>query len=81
MSKERLGEICHDIFENNSITIEPEVNIREIENWDSFAHIQLMIAVEEAFCVTFSTEEVQNMGSFGELGDLIKAKGGSFAWN
>lgn len=78
MSENLLTEICREIFEVESITVEPQSKIREIENWSSFGHIQFMIAVEEAFSIEFSTDEVQNVEMFGELGELIRAKGGKF---
>ncbi len=78
MSENLLAEICRDIFEAESINVEPESRIRESENWSSFGHIQFMIAVEESFGVEFTTDEVQNVETFGELNELIHAKGGKF---
>ncbi len=80
MSKSVLKNLCQETFEVDSIDIGPETRIREIKDWNSFAHIQLIIAVEEAFSVEFSAEEVQEVETFGELGKLIQARGGKFDW-
>jgi len=81
MSENVLNEICRETFEVDSFTAKPQTKVREVENWNSFAHIQFMIAIEEAFGVEFSTEEVQEVETLGELGELINARGGSFEWN
>ena len=80
MSKSVLSNLCQETFEVDSLDISPDTKIREIKDWNSFAHIQLIIAVEEAFSVEFSAEEVQEVETFGELSELIKARGGSFDW-
>lgn len=73
--------MCQEIFEIDSLVITPDTKIREIIDWDSFAHIQLIIAVEEAFSVEFIAEKVQDVETFGELSEMIRAHGGSFDWD
>lgn len=81
MSKTVLSDLCRETFEIEALDITPETKIRDIKDWNSFAHVQLIIAVEEAFGVEFSAEEVQEVETFGALSELIQARGGSFDWS
>ncbi len=46
----------------------------EVEEWDSLNHINLVIAVEGAFKVRFTTPEVGNLANVGEFINLLKGK-------
>ena len=46
-----------------------DIDIREIETWDSFLHINLLVAIEENLSIEFDQNEIEN--SFHLL-DLIK---------
>lgn len=43
-------------------------------NWDSLAHIRLVLAIEEEFNVRFSAEEVGAVQSLAELAALVGQK-------
>jgi len=45
-----------------------------IPNWDSLAHLNLVLAFEEEFKVSFSTDEILRMMSFQNIVDLISSK-------
>ncbi len=47
---------------------------KDVEGWDSLNHINLIVAVEKSFKVTFTTKEVNGMKNVGELMQLIQAK-------
>ena len=46
-----------------------------ISKWDSFAHIQLVAAIEETYEVQMSTEEIINLLSVRDIVTLLKEKG------
>ena len=52
---ERLTEIFRDIFDDDSISLTPELSAKDVDGWDSLTHIRLMLTVEKAFKVKFST--------------------------
>lgn len=52
-----------------------DVTRTSIPQWDSLAHINLITAVEEAFGVSFSIDEIQQISTLGELKQLLKQKG------
>ena len=47
---------------------------KEVAEWDSLGHIRLMVAIEQAFSIKFSTSEISNMANVGELIAVIEKK-------
>ena len=44
-------------------------------NWDSLRHIEVMMAIEVAFDVTFSMAEMSSMRHLGDIATLLRQKG------
>lgn len=80
MTKADLEEIVRDIFDLDEVTLQEDMKILTVENWTSFNHIEMMIAVEEASSVTLTTEEIQSIETFGALSKAVVEKGGDFSW-
>ncbi|NQV79666.1 MAG: acyl carrier protein [Alphaproteobacteria bacterium] len=80
MSLEKLTRIFQEVFEEPSLVLSPELDAKAVRNWDSFNHINLMIALEGEFEVVLNPAEVQQIKSVGDLVDLLKAKGIDIAW-
>jgi acyl carrier protein len=71
---ERLTQIFQDIFDDDLISVTPELSAKDVDGWDSLTHIRLMLTVERAFKIKFSTSEIGNLKNVGELVTLIKAR-------
>lgn len=72
---DNITKILVDVFENETLTATPELLIRELENWDSFNHINFMIAVEDAFQIIIMPKEMESLYTVQDLLALIKEKG------
>ncbi len=72
---ETLNEIFRDIFDDEDIVVTPETNSDSIEDWDSLEHINLVVAIEKAFDLKFSMDEVTGMKDVGEMVEIIKERG------
>jgi acyl carrier protein len=70
----RLTDIFRDVFDDDSIEINDAMTAKDIEEWDSLNHINLIVAVEGAFKVKFTTKEVNNLANVGEFVALIASK-------
>jgi acyl carrier protein len=70
----RLEEVFHDVFDDDSIKLTPGLSAQDVEGWDSITHIRLILTVEKAFKVKFSTSEVGKLANVGDLVALIKAR-------
>jgi acyl carrier protein len=70
----RLGEVFQDVFDDDSIKVTPELSAKDVDGWDSLTHIRLILTVEKAFKVRFSTSEVGKLQNVGDLVALIKSR-------
>ena len=70
----KLTEVFHDVFDDDSIEVMPQLSAKDVDGWDSLMHIRLILTVEKAFKVKFSTSEIGKLANVGELVALIKAR-------
>jgi acyl carrier protein len=70
----RLAEIFQNVFDEDSMTVTPELSATDVDGWDSLTHIRLMLTVEKAFKIKFSSPEIGKLENVGDLVTLIKAR-------
>jgi acyl carrier protein len=70
----QLTTIFHDLFDDDTLVLTPELTAADVEEWDSFNHINLIVAVEQRFKIKFQTAELEALHTVGHLADLIAAK-------
>ena len=70
----KLTEIFQDIFDDETIVLKPETTAADIEDWDSFNHVNISVAVEAAFGIKFKSSELEELTNVGDMVTLIKAK-------
>ncbi len=73
-TRDRLQEVFVDVFRDDGIVIARETTAVDVADWDSLMHVSLMLAVEKAFDIRFSSAEVAELETVGELIDLIDTK-------
>ena len=71
---EKLNTVFRDIFEDETIDVNPKLTAKEVENWDSLSHVRLILSVEKEFDVSFSTAELSQFENVGQLADMIEGK-------
>ncbi|HHU71574.1 MAG TPA: acyl carrier protein [Clostridiales bacterium] len=72
--KQRLEEIFRDVFEDDELEIYDEMSAKDIDDWDSLTHIQLILEIEKAFSVKFTIEEITKTRNVGEFIELLTSK-------
>ena len=72
--KEKLQEVFQVVFDDDEIELTDEMTAEDVEAWDSLTHVQLIVAVEKAFGVKFSTVEVMKLKNVGEFIKLIEKR-------
>lgn len=70
----RLTELFSDLFPMDEIALTPATTAKDIEGWDSFNHISVMVAIETRFGIKLSSAEFDKLANIGELAAVIKAK-------
>lgn len=68
---ERLNSVFQDVFDDDTIELHDETTADDIEEWDSFEHINLIVAVEEEFSFKIPMGKVVTMKNVGEMVDII----------
>lgn len=76
---ETLIEIFRDIFNARLEQLHDSLPLRDLEEWDSLAHMQLIAAVESAFSIELTGDEIAAMETVGHVKRLIRQKGPSKA--
>ncbi len=69
--KETLTRVFRDIFDDDSIVLTDATSAKDIEDWDSLEHINLIAAVEKKFKMRFTMREVSGMKNVGEMMDIV----------
>jgi acyl carrier protein len=71
---DRLAEIFRETLDEPEIELKRETTAEDVEDWDSFSNIQLMVAVEQAFGLKLRTGEIAGLKNVGELVDVIAGR-------
>lgn len=70
----KLKDVFRDIFDDEQLSVDDTTTASDVEGWDSLAHVNLIVAVEKAFEVSFTTKEINGLGNVGDFVRLIEAK-------
>lgn len=70
---DELQTVFRDVFGDEGIVLRESTTAAHIEGWDSLAHINLVVAMEHRFGVSFSVAEIAGIRSEGRnVGDLVR---------
>ena len=69
-----LTEIFHDVFMRDDMVVTADLTSREVEGWDSFKQIEIVMASEERWGIKFRTRELDSLQSVGDLVAMIARK-------
>lgn len=70
----KVQTIFRDVLDNEEIVLTDETMANDIEEWDSLSHIQLIVAIEKAFGVKFTSLEIKELGDVGDMCQCIERK-------
>jgi acyl carrier protein len=71
---ERIQPIFRDIFDDETLVVEDKTCADDIEDWDSLAQINIVVAMEKIFSLKFSLEDLKGIENVGDMVDLILVK-------
>ncbi|MBQ7498751.1 MAG: acyl carrier protein [Selenomonas sp.] len=69
-----MREIIRDVFDDDSLDITESTCAKDIEDWDSIAQMDIVLAVERHFCVRFRPEEIASFKNVGDMLKLVQAR-------
>jgi acyl carrier protein len=71
---ERLTQIFHDVFMRDDIVLKPELSAADVEGWDSFKMIEIILSTEEQFGCKIRSRELDELQNVGDLVRLIESR-------
>jgi acyl carrier protein len=70
----RVQRSVADVFEVTIESVRPESSPDTIESWDSLRHLNLVLTLEQEFCVQFTPEEIEQLLSVELIEALLDEK-------
>ena len=71
-------KIASTVFEVSKETLSLSDTVDDIESWDSLKHLNLILAIEDEFNISFTEEESVEIESLELMKELIREKGIDF---
>ncbi|MFN6040114.1 MAG: acyl carrier protein [Bacteroidota bacterium] len=71
---QQVTDIFRDVLDNNNIVLTDNTVAKDIPEWDSLNHIQLVVAVEKKFSIRFTALEIQSWTNVGGMIDSLVVK-------
>jgi acyl carrier protein len=72
--REKLNRIFREVFDDEDLSISPDMTANDIDGWDSLSHVNLIVAIETSFAITFSQKELLTFKNVGDLMGCIRGK-------
>ncbi len=69
-----LTEVFHEVFGDDSLVLTPQTSARDVEGWDSFKMVTIILAVQQRFGIKLRSREVDSLENVGDLAKLVIEK-------
>jgi len=70
----RVNTVFQDLFEDDELLVGRKTTAADVPGWDSLMHVRLILGMEKAFGVRFTSSEVGSLKNVGDLLDLLGRK-------
>lgn len=78
-SEADLKQVLADVFRIDASTVGEGTSVDTVERWDSLQHLNMVLALEERFDVTFTEEETVQVLSYPLIRAVLEEHGVTFA--
>lgn len=68
---EALDDIFKDVFLRDDIKLRPDLAADDVEGWDSFKQVEIIMGAEERFGISMLTREIDSLRNVGDLVQVI----------
>jgi acyl carrier protein len=69
-----MTEIFHEVFMRDDLVLKAELSPKDVQGWDSFKQIEIIMATEEKFGMKFMTRELDSLQNVGDMVRVVAAK-------
>jgi acyl carrier protein len=68
---DKVRQIIADITHNNVSSVTAKSSSQNLDGWDSVAQINIIVAIEEEFGITFDPEEIHTLDSVEKIVNVV----------
>ena len=69
-----LTEIFHEVFMREDLVLTPVLSAKDVDGWDSFKLVEIIIATQEHFGIKLHTRDLDRLQNVGDLVTAIAKK-------
>jgi len=73
--EDKLKQVLADVLSTDSKSVDDNTSPDTVPNWDSLRHMQLVLALEAEFDVTFTEQESVEILSYPLIKEVLKEHG------
>jgi acyl carrier protein len=70
----KVGDSISSILDQPNLVVTMRTTAEDVEGWDSFNHVNIVVAIESRFGIKFNAAEVEELRAVGEFVNLIEKK-------
>ena len=70
----QVKQVMSDILNVNADSIDGSTSKDSTASWDSLSHINLIVALEQEFQISFDVSEIEAMLSFTDIVEILERK-------
>ena len=70
-----LRNILSDVLEIPPAEVTPELGVGTVDTWDSFTHLQLILAIEGEYGVQFDPQRIPELTTVARLQEELAKRG------
>ncbi len=71
---DEVNNLVREVFQRDDVTLSLESTAADVDGWDSFRHIEIMLAIELRFAIRFTSSELDEMQTIRDLVDAISRR-------
>jgi len=69
-----LTELFRELFADDTLELHAETTADDVDGWDSFTHLNVLVATETRFGIKLRTNEIEGLKNVGDLVRIIVAR-------
>jgi len=70
----KVRDCIAGILDQPNLVVTMRTTAEDVEGWDSFNHVNIVVAIETEFGISFHAAEVEELRAVGEIVTLIDEK-------
>jgi acyl carrier protein len=70
----KVGQTIASVLDQPNLRVTMRTTMDDVEGWDSFSHVNIVVALESEFGLKFQAAEIAGLRAVGDIVDLIEKR-------